>query len=277
MENTRKKTKIKPKKRLGQNFLYESGVIKKLAAAAQITPDFTILEIGPGTGNLTEELAKNARRLICVEKDAEMAKICREKFGNLKNVEILKSDILDFDENKIAAPYKIAANLPFYAAAPIIRKFLESQTPPQSITVILQKEVAQRICAHPPKMNLLAISVQFYADAKIISYVSKGSFWPAPRVDGAIIQITPETNLEKGEERKEDFVKIFFKIVKAGFSHPRKQLAGNLAAGLGISKEASGQWLISQEIKPNRRAETLSREEWQKLANSFYQKEQKGN
>ncbi|MCU0652645.1 MAG: 16S rRNA (adenine(1518)-N(6)/adenine(1519)-N(6))-dimethyltransferase RsmA [Candidatus Pacebacteria bacterium] len=251
---------VRPKKRLGQNFLAETGIIDKLVAAANIKPGETVLEIGPGTGNLTEALAKTGNRLIAIEKDPDMLAILREKFAACPNVEMVKDDALVFDETRIAQPYRIAANLPFYIAAPLIRKFLESKNPPQSLTVIVQKEVAQRIVAKPPKMNLLAASVQFYAVPKIVSYISKGCFWPAPKVDCAILHLAPFP--KEGERYTSRNINRFFRAMKAGFSQPRKQLAGNLASGLGIGKEAARALLEKNGIAPQRRAETLALEDW---------------
>jgi 16S rRNA (adenine1518-N6/adenine1519-N6)-dimethyltransferase len=265
--NCQKKPGIKPKKRLGQNFLAQIGIIQKLVAAAAIQPGETVLEIGPGTGNLTAQLAKTGNKIIAAEKDPEMTAILKEKFNGAKNVEILAGDALKFDETEIAAPYKIAANLPFYLAAPLIRKFLESPNPPLSLAVIVQKEVAQRICSQPPHMNLLAISVQFYATPKIIGYVSKGNFWPVPKVDCAILRIIPKTY--EGERTDPKFIASFFKIAKAGFSHPRKQLASNLGRGLGLSREAVDSWLTKNRLAPGQRAETLSVENWIGLAQTF--------
>ena len=172
--NILKNNSIKPKKGLGQNFLVQIGIIEKLVKAADIRMGETILEIGPGTGNLTAELAKTGNDIIAIEKDASMVEILKKRFAGTGNVAILNDDALGFDETSVKPPYKIAANLPFYLTAPLIRKFLESSIPPKSLTVIVQKEVAQRIAAAPPKMNLLAVSVQFYAAPKIVGYVSRG-------------------------------------------------------------------------------------------------------
>ncbi len=258
---------IKPKKRLGQNFLEQIGVIKKMIVAAQIKTDETILEIGPGTGNLTKELIKTGNPIIAVEKDSEMINILCEKFRSTDNFELIAANALKFDETKIRAPYKIIANLPFYAAAPIIRKFLESKNPPRLMSLIVQKEVAQRICANAPKANILATAVQFYAAPKIIDYVSKGSFWPAPKVDAAILQLTP--HIKEGERTDKKFIEKFFKIAKAGFSHPRKQLAGKLAQELKLPREKINEWLASCDISPNCRAQNLSVENWISLARAF--------
>lgn len=256
--------KIIPKKRLGQNFLTEAAVINKLAAAAQIEPGQTVLEIGPGTGNLTEKLLETGNTVLAIEKDPEMISLLESRFAGKANFELQREDILKFDETKITAPYKIAANLPFYLTGALIRKFLESNNPPESLTVIVQKEVAQRVCAKPPAMNLLAVATQFYAKPEIICYVSKGCFWPAPKVDCAILKLTLLN--KTGERDGKEPVKRFFRVVKAGFSHPRKKITGNLAAGLGIDKKTASEWLKSNNIDPGSRAETLSLTDWKRLA-----------
>jgi 16S rRNA (adenine1518-N6/adenine1519-N6)-dimethyltransferase len=266
-QNKLGKQTVTPKKRLGQNFLSEIGVIKKLVAAAAIIPGETVLEIGPGTGNLTAELVKTGNRVVAIEKDPEMASILEEKFHGTANFELLAGDALAFDEGIILPPYKIAANLPFYMASPLIRKFLESKNPPASLTVIVQKEVAQRACAQPPKMNLLAAAIQFYAKPKIVDYISKGCFWPAPKVDCAILHLVPFP--KTGERYNADSVAQFFKVMKAGFSQPRKQLAGNLSKGLSINKGKIGQLLAKNNIDPKQRPETLSVENWILLSNGI--------
>jgi 16S rRNA (adenine1518-N6/adenine1519-N6)-dimethyltransferase len=162
--------------------------------------------------------------------------------------------------------FKIVGNLPFYLTAPLIRKFLENKNKPELMVLLTQKEVAQRICAKPPKMNLLAVSVQFYAKPKIIAFVPRKSFWPRPKVDSAIIKIVPCNNNYTLDEL---FVRKFFTIVKAGFSHPRKQLVNNFSKILKLSKEKLGCWLLENDIKPTQRAETLSLEDWKKLAKSL--------
>jgi 16S rRNA (adenine1518-N6/adenine1519-N6)-dimethyltransferase len=261
-----KTNSVHPKKGLGQNFLVQIGIIEKLVKAADIRAGETILEIGPGTGNLTAELAKNGNDLVAVEKDAAMVDILQKKFAGANNVRILNGDALAFDIARVKPPYKIAANLPFYLTAPLIRKFLENANPPASLTVIVQKEVAQRIAAAPPKMNLLAVSVQFYAAPKIISYVSRGCFWPVPKIDCAILQIVPY--IKEGERIDDEFIAKFFQIVKAGFSQPRKQLANNLAKELNLEKEKTAAWLKQNGIDPRQRPETLSVNDWKKLTQS---------
>lgn len=235
--------------------------------AAEAGTTETLLEIGPGTGNLTAELLKTGNPIFAVEKDPDMAAILRQRFAGAKNFNLAVADILKFDETKIPAPYRVIANLPFYAGAPIIRKFLESQNSPRAMALILQKEVAQRICARPPKMNLLALAVQFYAAPKIISYIAKGSFWPAPKVDAAImtLKLLPKT----GERADRRFTEKFFGVARAGFSHPRKILAGNLAQGLELPREKVTGALEKTNLAANCRAQNLSIKDWGNLSHAL--------
>jgi len=256
-----------PKKRLGQNFLQQAGIIDKMIAAAKISPGELILEIGPGTGNLTEKLIAAGNPVAAIEKDRQMIDFLRQKFAGVKNFSLIGGDALVYDESAINTPYKIIANLPFYAAAPIIRKFLESGNPPRTMSLIMQKEVARRICARAPKMNLLALATQFYAAPKIIGNVSKGSFWPAPKVDAAILLLTLLP--KEGERADKKFIEKFFTLARAGFSHPRKILAGNLAQELKLPREKINQQLANCQIPPTARPQTLPPEKWIELTRAF--------
>ena len=262
------KYKAKPSKGLGQNFLIDKNVLQKVIDSADIKPNDVILEVGPGIGTLTQELAKFAEKVIAVEKDKKMIEILAETLKNYKNIEIIHGDILKINSTNYKLPttnYKLVANIPYYLTSPLIRKFLESENPPSEMILMLQKEVAQRICSKPPKMSLLAVSVQFYAEPKIISYVSKNCFWPAPKIDSAIIKITPYRFRESVKTKTENF----FNIAKAGFSQPRKQLAGNLAKSLKIEKVKINSWLTENKINTTQRAETLSIEDWKNLVSSL--------
>ncbi|MCX6718280.1 MAG: 16S rRNA (adenine(1518)-N(6)/adenine(1519)-N(6))-dimethyltransferase RsmA [Candidatus Staskawiczbacteria bacterium] len=267
------KYNARPSKGLGQNFLIDKNVLNKIIEASDIKPSDVILEVGPGIGTLTQELAKKAKKVIAIEKDKVMIEILKETLKDSKNIEIIQGDIL---KNKLSLPkkYKIVANIPYYLTSPLIRKFLESENQPEEMVLMLQKEVAQRICSKPPRMSLLAVSVQFYADAKIVSYVSKNCFWPAPKIDSAIIKIHPVKSPEGRILAKPKLFngvnsQLFFKVVKAGFSQPRKQLAGNLSKMLKLSREKTNSWLLKNNIAPTQRAETLSVEDWKNLANSL--------
>ncbi|MCP6718447.1 MAG: 16S rRNA (adenine(1518)-N(6)/adenine(1519)-N(6))-dimethyltransferase RsmA [Patescibacteria group bacterium] len=266
VKNLLKSYGIRPLKKLGQNFLINEKVFEKILKTADLSSKDVVLEIGPGIGNLTLKLARKAKKVIAIEKDKKMCEILVQvlKDENIENVQIINHDILKLDISPyIKPPYKLVANLPYYITSPVIRKFLEFHKPPKLIVLMIQKEVAQRICAKPGKMSILAVSVQFYANPKIISYISKKSFWPQPKVDSAIIKIVP-----KKIKVSDEFVKKFFKIIKAGFSQPRKQLVNNFSKKLGLKKEKIKGWLLENNVKPSQRAETLSVDKWKRLTKS---------
>ena len=278
-----KKYKISPVKWLGQNFLIDEKVLRKIIEAAELSENDIVLEVGPGIGNLTAELAKRVKKVIAIEKDKKMVEILRETLKNFTNIEIIEGDILKINLKPYTSkPYKVVANIPYYLTSPLIRKFLETENQPKEMVLMVQKEVAQRICARPPKMSLLAVSVQFYTKPEIISYISKKSFWPSPKVDSAITKISAFN-----QPRKSAFNQRFFKIVRAGFSQPRKQLINNLSKNLKvdelklistrrslalarvIDKIKVRDWLLKNKIQPTQRAETLNLEDWINLTKSF--------
>jgi len=257
---------VSPSKIMGQNFLVNQQILAKIIEAAKLSPNDTVLEVGPGIGTLTRELAKTVRKIIAIEKDKKMIEILGETLRDCKNVEIIQDNILKFNPQNyspLTTNYKLVANIPYYLTSPLIRKFLEEKNPPKTMTLMVQKEVAQRICSKPPDMSLLAVSVQVYAEPKIISYVKKESFWPSPKVDSAIIEIVPFNN------KKTANLDLFFKIVKAGFSQPRKQMANNLSKSLKKDRYQINQWLLKNSTAPEQRAETLSIKDWLGLTASF--------
>lgn len=264
-----KKYNLRPSKRLGQNFLIDKKVLRKIIETANLQPNDLVLEIGPGIGNLTQELAKKAKKVIAIEKDPKMAEILKEKLKDFHNVEIITGDALKIPNTKYEIQnmkYKLVANLPYYIVSPVIRKFLElPETRPRLMVLMVQKEVAQRICAKPPDMSLLAVSVQFYAKPKIVSYVSKKSFWPVPKVNGAILKISAFN-----QRRKSAFNQRFFRIVRAGFSQPRKQIINNLAKMLKLDKEKTKAWLLKNNVQPSQRPETLEIQDWLALAEDLH-------
>jgi len=255
------KHNAEPSKYMGQNFLIDNSALSKIIKTSELTKEDTVLEIGPGLGILTKELAGNAGQVVAIEKDRTMVAILEETLKDNQNVTIVQGDALKY--NHKLKKYKIIANIPYYLTSPLIRKFLEEKIQPDFMVLMVQKEVAQRICSKPPNMSLLAVAVQFYADPKIISYVSKECFWPAPKIDSAIIKITPRKIASK--IKPEDF----FKVVKAGFSHPRKQLANNLSTALNKNKEEISEWLLKNKINPMQRSETLNLQNWLDLTDSL--------
>ena len=273
IKNLIEKYDLRINKLMGQNFLINPRVLQKIIETADLKNDI-ILEVGPGLGTLTQELAKKAKKVIAVEKDKQMNEVLKETLKDFDNIEIVEGDILKILKQKPSilknSKYKVVANIPYYLTSPLIRILLESDNPPEEIVLMIQKEVAKRITVQPPKMNLLAISVQFYSQPKIISYVSKESFWPEPKVDSAIIKITPHPSVILRAKPEESHQR-FFKIVKAGFSSPRKQLANNLSEKLKIDKEKIKTALAECELNTQARAESLSLESWKKLLRSIYQ------
>ncbi|MEK7627251.1 MAG: 16S rRNA (adenine(1518)-N(6)/adenine(1519)-N(6))-dimethyltransferase RsmA [Patescibacteria group bacterium] len=282
---------IKPKKYLGQNFVINKSVIDNIVKTADLNANDTIIEIGPGLGALTIELAKKTKKVIAIEKDAKICEILQNILikNKIDNVSIVNQDILRFSpfEKSLTDPacrqageqkYKVVANIPYYITQPIIRLFLEFAKPPESITLLVQKEVAQRICAIAPKMNLLAVSVQFYAQPEIISYVSKNNFWPQPKVDSAILkisQIHPPNFLNNPLVKNGDILQKvervnFFKTVRAGFSSPRKMLIGNINKKLEIPRETILKIYRNIGIDPAIRAENLTIKKWQELSIAIF-------
>lgn len=255
---------IYPRKQLGQNFLLSPGIIQALVEAAQITPSDSVVEIGPGIGTLTIELAKTAKKVVAIEKDPNLAAIARQSIKQYGNVEIKEGDALEWKfDDSLEIPYKVVSNLPYYITSPAIKKFLEDTSPqPSLMALIVQKEVALRICSSPPNMSILAVAVQLFAKAEIVRIVKRGSFWPSPNVDSAILRLFP-TDIHVREVGN---IPLFFKIVKAGFLHPRRHVAGNLAEALGFPRDRVSQWLAQNNIQKNRRAETLSIGDWINLA-----------
>ena len=254
---------------MGQNFLIDRGALKKIVEAGELTRDDIIVEVGPGFGVLTFELAEKVKKVIAVEKDKTLAKILKERLleNKISNVLVIEGDILKMDISELignyslqTTHYKLIGNIPYYITAPLIRKFLESGQKPSIMVLMVQKEVAQRICAKPVQnqMSLLAISVRFYAEPEIIAYVSKKSFRPSPKVDSAIIKIA----VKKPKDLPKIDSELFFKIVKAGFAGKRKQLINTLSRGLDKTKERVKDVLEQAMIQPERRAESLSLEEW---------------
>ncbi len=259
------------KKSLGQNFLKNPVVIADIVAAANITAGDLIVEVGPGTGALTEALLEacikvgNGARLIAIEKDARLIAPLKEKFADALNagtftlheddVLTLKSEVLTPDQR----PYKIIANIPYYITGAFFRKFLaEEKHKPSDIVVMVQKEVADRIMAHDGKESLLSISVKAYGTPTYVRTVVRGNFNPMPDVDSAVIAIH-SIHSPWHDAASDDF---FWRILHAGFAHKRKQLLGNLlSAGIGEKNNLEA-WLSRAHIAPTARAEDLSIQDW---------------
>lgn len=255
---------FKAKKTLGQNFLLNPGVIDKIVSAVEINRNDVIIEIGPGTGTLTEKFTQKSSRVFAIEKDHRLIAGLKEKFSarsgpssGWNNVEIIEGDILKFQPQDYGlqdSEYKIVGNIPYYITSHLLKTVFENWPMPELIVLMVQKEVAQRIMAKPPHMNLLALSVQFFAKPEIISYVSRGSFRPMPKVDSAIIRLTPKNNLQLTTNDQQQF----FKLVKTAFAGKRKQLKNTIGSEL----------LKKTSLKVGSRPEELSLESWLKIASA---------
>lgn len=247
-------------KRLGQNFLHDKFELEYIAAAAGIEGTDSVLEIGPGVGSLTRYLCNYAHEVVAVEIDEKFDRIMQVTLKPYNNVRVVYGDILKFSPNELGLHpnYIVAANIPYNITSAIIRHLLESEFKPRRIVLTIQKEVAQRICEAPPKMSLLALSVQVYGRPTITKLIPAAAFYPAPQVDSAVvrIEIYPEPMIYAPH------LPVFFKLIKAGFSQKRKNLRNALSSGLAISTADVEALLNQAGIDSRRRAETLSLEEW---------------
>lgn len=254
---------MRPNKAFGQNFLIDRSILSKIVAAADIDADDEILEVGAGTGVLTRELAQKARRVVAVELERDMLALLAETTSHSPNVELIARNLLFLNPVEVfgQAPYKLVANLPYYITAPTFRHFLESANPPRVLVVMVQQEVAERIVAQPGDLSVLAISIQFYGQPRIMERVPASSFYPAPKVDSAILRVDVHAGAPLAAVERESF----FHLVQAGFSERRKQLHNSLTHGLHYKNEIVRAWLAEAGIEASRRAETLSIAEWLQL------------
>lgn len=249
-----------PKKSLGQHWLHDREVLADIADLAEITPEDTVLEIGPGLGTLTSELLRRANKVVAVEFDPDLARKLPGQFPG-KNLEVVQSDILSFDLSQLPVGYKVVANVPYYITSKIVQLLMTAQNKPSTVVLLVQKEVAQRLAAKPGDMSILAISAQVYAEVTLGSLVPAELFTPPPKVDSqvVILKTRPRSLLGEVDEKE------FFRVVKAGFSAKRKKLRSSLAAGLAISKQDAEGLLEGANISADARAEMLALEDWMAL------------
>lgn len=251
------------KKSLGQNFLMHARIAERIADAAGVGPNDTVLEIGPGTGMLTAPLLARVKKVVAIEADAALVPALKEKFAAdiaRGKLELTRGDVRALDPSSIAGPYKIVANIPYYITGEIIRSFLEAAHKPESMTLLVQKEVAERI-ARDKKGSLLSVSVKAFGEPKYCFTVPRGAFKPAPNVDSAVLHIG-DIRADAFASKEEE--ELFFAVARAGFAHKRKLLAGNLEAVAPREKAAAA--LARAGIAPNARAEDVSVEGWRMLA-----------
>lgn len=259
---------VRPRKSLGQHFLADPVILDRIIRESGVGPDDTVLEIGPGTGELTERLIHAARWVVAVEIDESLSHHVRRRFADAPNLRVINAAVLDHTaaellaEGDAAPPYSVIANIPYYITAPILRTFLETPDRPERLTLMVQKEVAESIAAPPGKMSLLGVSVQFYAEARLLFVVPREAFHPPPKVTSAVVRI----DVRDHPAVEVPDVEQFFEVVRAGFSQPRKQLHNALATRLWLPPESAPAILRSVGVDPMRRAQTLSLPEWAAVA-----------
>jgi 16S rRNA (adenine1518-N6/adenine1519-N6)-dimethyltransferase len=252
------------KKSLGQHWLHDDFALQAMCDAVGVTASDTVLEVGPGLGTLTEKLVSQAKQVVAVEFDADLARDLPKRVP-AANLTVVNQDILQFDLTTLPANYKVAANIPYYLTSKLLRDLCESSNHFTSAAILIQKEVAQRVCAAPGDMSLLSVSVQFYCQTGLGPLVPAELFTPPPKVDSQILLL---------EYRSEPLfpgldVKLFFRIVKAGFAQRRKTLLNSLSAGMQLSREQTGILLEQASIKPTVRAQNLTLNEWHFLYSAY--------
>lgn len=260
-------------KGLGQNFLINPTVCPRMAEMGNAQPGWGMIEIGAGVGVLTAELAQRADKVVCIEIDSRLLPILDETLAEYNNIKIVNQDVLKVDLHKLIAeefpnmPVAVCANLPYYITSPIIMNLLESRLPISSLTVMVQKEAAQRICAMPGsrEVGAVSIAVRYYCEPKVLFQVSRGSFMPAPNVDSTVIRLDIRKQPAVDVKREEDF----FRVVKAAFSQRRKTLSNTLSSGLSMNKTQIAELLERAGVASNLRAEQLSMQQFADIANAL--------
>jgi 16S rRNA (adenine1518-N6/adenine1519-N6)-dimethyltransferase len=258
---------LRPNKRLGQNFLIDPTALERIITAAGLTATDNVLEIGPGLGSLTRLLAAQTKQVVAIELDAALIPILQRVLDPYDNVQVIHGDILDLHPGTLApgSDYLVVANIPYYITSAVIRHLLAGERRPRRIVLTVQKEVAQRICARPGEMSLLALSVQVYGRPEIAARIPAGAFYPPPKVDSAVVrvEIYPEPLIPT------DLLEIFFRLARAGFNQKRKTLRNSLAAGLALQPEEVEKRIEAAGIDPRSRAESLSLGYWRQLSEHF--------
>ena len=262
-----KKHNLVPDKSLGQNFLTDPAILEKITGIAGVTDKDTVLEIGAGLGHLTAQLANSAEQVVAVELDERFIPVLEENLVEYENIKIIQGDILSLKIQDLVQEnnYLVVANIPYYITSRIIRNLLESELKPNRIILTIQHEVAQRVCAKTGKMSLLSLSVLMYGEPSLEMRIPAGAFFPAPKVDSAVVLLNLHSEpLLAGKLRVK-----FFKIIKAGFLHKRKTLRNSLSKGLAWAPLEVEKMLQEASIDPQRRAETLSMSEWLELTRYY--------
>ncbi len=257
---------LHPDKRLGQNFLVDEVALRRIVEAAGVESGDAVLEIGPGLGSLTRHLAVRASRVVAVEKDARLLPPLKSVLADYDNVRIVLGDILQIPAPSLMAAedYLVVANIPYYITSAVFRHLLGSSPRPRRIVLTVQREVAERICAPPGKMSLLALSVQVYGEPRVAARVPAGAFHPVPKVDSAVVRVEmlPQPRIPAAQ------LPLFFRLAKAGFSQKRKTLLNALSGGMRWPKATTRACLEAAAVAPAARAQALDWPAWARLTNA---------
>ena len=261
---------LSPKKGLGQNFLVNGEILKRIVLSADITPEIPVLEIGPGLGSLTRYLAQVSRDVTAIELDDNLMPVLRKVLKPYHNIRIVQGDILEIDPAELmeAEGYAVVANIPYSITSALIRHLLEASLKPALLVLTVQREVAERICAQPGKLSLLALSVQVYGKPRMMFNIPAGAFYPAPKVDSAVVRVDLSGSSAIPPEWRDDF----FILTKAGFGQTRKMLRNALPGRTGLGTDRTEELLEAVGIDAKRRAETLTIEEWYLLTEQYINK-----
>lgn len=247
-------------KSLGQHWLKDRDVLAHIADCADLTPDDTVLEIGPGLGTLTSELLRRVNNVVAVEFDEQLARKLPAQFPG-KNLEVVTSDILSYDLSLLPKHYNVVANVPYYITSKIVQMLMTAENKPKTAVLLVQKEVAERLAAKPGQMSILAVSAQLFADVTLGDVVPAALFTPPPKVDSQVVILKSRaTPFLADIDEKE-----FFRVVKAGFSAKRKKLRSSLSGGLKLTKPEAESLLAQANISHDSRAEALSLDDWARL------------
>jgi 16S rRNA (adenine1518-N6/adenine1519-N6)-dimethyltransferase len=277
---------LHPRKSLGQNFLVHPSAAERIVAGADVGPEDVVLEVGAGLGTLTRLLTAAAGHVFAVETDPHLVEALHKELAGQDNLSIVHEDILHLDPAPLLSPmlsdqsaasvsfplwgarrahYKVVANLPYYITSAVVQHLLEAAIRPSQMVITVQREVAKRMVAEPGDMSLLAVSLQFYGEPRILFYLKRGAFYPVPKVESAVVRL----DLYDAPPVPVTDIAGFFRVVKAGFAHRRKQLRNTLAAALRLEPRDVEEALTAVEVDPRRRAQTLAIEEWGRVVEAL--------
>jgi 16S rRNA (adenine1518-N6/adenine1519-N6)-dimethyltransferase len=258
---------LDPHKGLGQNFLVDQGALQKIVKIAGLSGKESVLEIGAGLGSLTRLLAASSKQVVAVEIDRKLVPILKEVMAGYSNTQIVEGDMLELDPADLMreAGYSVVANIPYYITSAIIRHLLSSRVKPARLVLTMQREVAQRICAEPGDLSLLALSVQVFGSPSIAAVIPASSFYPSPKVDSATLKVDIFNQPLMNDHQLDSF----FALAKMGFTQKRKMMRNSISAGLNCSGEEASVLLTSAGIEPTRRAQTLDLVEWKTLVGEY--------